>query len=198
MRKLHLLLLPVLLLALALGACGGSDDSDEDKITTTIENAATSTDPAICKETQTLPFMEQTSGSSGKEAQKECEEEAKAAVDHPDSVTVTNVQIDGESATANAEFKGGPFDTQTLELVLVEDGGDWKLDKLAGFADFDPDSLVDAFAKEIEEEPGIKPEVADCLIEGIEELSSSELESVVVESNTEVFGEIAEGCQQRQ
>ena len=61
MRKLHLLLLPALVLGLSLGlaACGGGGESDEDKIVETIETSATSTDPAICKETETLSFMEQ-------------------------------------------------------------------------------------------------------------------------------------------
>jgi len=197
-RKLHLLLLPALLLAFALGlaACGGSGESDEDKITTTIENAATSTDPAVCDETQTLAFMKQTSGgSSGKEAEKECEEEAKSGEGQPDSVSVSNVKVNGENATADAAFKGGIFDAQTLELALVEEGGDWKLDELTGFAKFDPESLVGAFAEQIEEEPEIEPKMASCLIEGIEELSNAELESVIVENNTEAFGEIAEGCQ---
>ena len=44
--------------ALALAACGSSE-SDEDKIASVIETAATSTDPAGCKEAQTLAFMEQ-------------------------------------------------------------------------------------------------------------------------------------------
>jgi ABC-type glycerol-3-phosphate transport system substrate-binding protein len=196
-RKLHLLSLPVLLLALALGlaACGGSSESDEDKITTTIENAATSNDPAVCGETQTLAFMEQTAGSSGKEAEKECEAEAKSGEGQPDSVKVTKVKVDGGNATADAEFKGGVFDAQTLEVALVEEDGDWKLDELTGFANFDSEGLVNSFAEQIEEEPEIEPETASCLIEGIEELSDAELESVVLENNTEVFGEIAEGCE---
>jgi ABC-type glycerol-3-phosphate transport system substrate-binding protein len=196
-RKLHLLSLPVLLLALALGlaACGGSSESDEDKITTTIENAATSNDPAVCGETQTLAFMEQTAGSSGKEAEKECEADAKSGEGQPDSVKVTKVKVDGGNATADAEFKGGVFDAQTLEVALVEEDGDWKLDELTGFANFDSEGLVNSFAEQIEEEPEIEPETASCLIEGIEELSDAELESVVLENNTEVFGEIAEGCE---
>jgi ABC-type glycerol-3-phosphate transport system substrate-binding protein len=195
-RKLYLLLLPALLLALSLGfaACGGGGESDEDKVVSAIETAATSTDPAVCDETQTLAFMEQTSGSTGKDAEKECEEEAKSDEDKPDAVNVSQVEVDGDGATANAEFKGGSFDAQTLELALIEEDGDWKLDKLIGFAEFDPESLVSAFAERIEAEPEIEPETADCFVEGIEELSSSELESIVIESNTEVFGDIAQAC----
>lgn len=197
MRKLHLALLPALLLALALGlaACGSSGESDEDKIVSTIEEAATSDDPSICSETQTLSFMEQTTGSSGKGAEKECQQEAESGEDQPDSVKVSKVEVDGGSATADAEFKGGPFDAQILELALVEEDGEWKLDKLTGFAKFDSDSLVASFAEQIEQDSSIEPETASCFVEGIEELSDPELESVVIESNTEVFGEIAESCE---
>ncbi|HET9676464.1 MAG TPA: hypothetical protein VFP21_03045 [Solirubrobacterales bacterium] len=197
MRKLHLFLLPALLLALTLGlaACGGGGESDEDKITSTIETAATSTDPAVCDETQTLNFMEQTSSSSGKEAEKECEEETKSGESNPDSVTVSKVEVDGGNATADAEFKGGTFDQQTLELALVEEGGDWKLDELTGFAKFDPESLVKAFSEQLEEEPEIEPETASCIVEGMEELPKGELESLVIENNTEPIVEIAESCE---
>jgi ABC-type glycerol-3-phosphate transport system substrate-binding protein len=188
-RKLHLLLLPAVLLALVVGlaACGGSDESDEDAVIETIETSATSTDAAICGETQTLAFMEQTTGSDGKDAEKACEKETEDEENQPDSVNVSEVEIDGEKATANAEFKGGSLGAQTLELALVEEDGNWKLDE--------PDGLVNAFAEQIENEPEIEPEVADCLVEGLEDLPNPELESIVIENNTDVFGEIAEGCQ---
>jgi hypothetical protein len=198
LRKLHLVLLPALLLALALGlaACGGGGESDEDKIASTIENAATSTDPAVCGETQTLNFMEQTTSASGKEAEKACEKETEEEGDNdPDSVEVSKVEADGGKATADAAFNGGTFDGQTLEIALVEEDGDWKLDELTGFAKFNAEGLVNAFAEQIEKEPSIEPETASCLVEGIEELPDSELESVVIENNTQVFGELAESCE---
>ncbi|MFL5899358.1 MAG: hypothetical protein ACJ76D_13045 [Solirubrobacterales bacterium] len=195
MRKLHLLLLPALLLALGLAACGGGGESDEDKIVNTIETAATGTDPTVCDETQTLAFMEQTTGSGGKEAEKQCEKEAEAGEDNPDSVDVSNVRVGGEKATADAAFKGGTFDEQTLELALVEEDGEWKLDEFSGFAKFDPAPFVSALAEQLEEEPEIEPETAGCIVEGIEELPDSELESLVVENNTGPIGEIAEACE---
>lgn len=197
MRKLHLLLLPAVLLAVGFGlvACGGSDESDEDAVIETIETAATSTEATVCSETQTLAFMEQTTGSSGKDAEKQCEEEAEAGESQPDSVEVSKVEVDGGSATANAKFKGGDLDAQTLEIGLIEEDGDWKLDELTGFADFDSDGFVSGLAEQIKKEPGIDPDTADCFVEGIEELSDSELESVVIDNDTEVFGDLAEGCE---
>jgi ABC-type glycerol-3-phosphate transport system substrate-binding protein len=197
MRKLHLLLLPALLLALTLGlaACGGSGESDEDKITNTIETATTSKDPAVCGETQTLKFMEQTVGGAGKEAEKRCEEEAKAGVGNPDSVTISKIKVNGEKATADVEFKGGNFNEQTLEVALIEEGGEWKLNEFVGFAKFDPSTFIQSLTKQLENEPSLKPTVASCIIEGVEEFSKSELEALVVENNTQAIVEVAEGCE---
>lgn len=197
MRKLRLSLFPAFLLVLALGlaACGSGGESDEEKIVSMIETSATSTDPANCKETQTQQFMEQTTGGSGSEAVKECEKETKSGEDNPESVNVSQVKVNGEEATANVGFEGGNFNGQTVEVALVEEEGNWKLNELTGFAKFDPTQLVGALAKKLEEEPNIKPQVAGCIVEGIEELSKPELESLVIENNTEPIVEIAEGCE---
>lgn len=197
MRKLHLLLLPVLLLVLAFGlaACGSSGESDEEKITSTIDAAVTSHDPAVCAETQTLKFMEQTNFEAGKKAEKECEEEAKGGENHPKSVTVSKIKVSGERATADVEFKGGNFNEQTLEVALVDENGEWKLDELTGFAKFDPAVFFESVAEQLENEPSIKPKVASCILEGVEEFSKSQLEAMVIENNTQAIVEVASSCE---
>jgi copper chaperone CopZ len=195
-KKLHLLLTFALLaFTIGLAACGGGGESDEDKITSTIETAATSTDPAVCKETQTLTFMEQTEGSRGAEAEKECEKEAEAGEGQPESVDVSEVEVDGEKGTANVEFEGGSFDGQTLEVALVEEGGDWKLDELTGFAKFDSAQLVKVLAEKLEAEPSIEPRVASCIVEGLGEVPKEELEALVIEGNSQPIVELAESCE---
>ena len=198
MRKLHLTLLPALLLAFALGlaACGGGGESDEDKIVSMIEESATSTDPAICGETQTLSFMEQTASGSGKEAEKECETETEEEDSgDPDSVDVTKVEVDGGKATADVGFSGGSFDGQKLEVALIEEDGDWKLDELTGFSKFDAAGFVGKFAEQLEEEPGIEPQTSSCIVEGLEEAPKDELEALVIENNTQPIVELAESCE---
>jgi ABC-type glycerol-3-phosphate transport system substrate-binding protein len=197
LRKVHLALLPALLLALALGlaACGGGGESDEDKITSIIEESATSTDPSICKETQTQAFMEQSSSASGGAAVKECEEETKSGESNPDSVNVSEVEADNGKATADVAFEGGAFDKQTVEVALVEENGKWKLDELTGFAKFDPSAFVGELAEQLEEEPEIEPQVAGCIVEGLEEAPKEELEALVIENNTQPVVELAESCE---
>lgn len=194
-KRLRFVPFLLLVFGLALAACGGGGESAEDKITSTIETAATSTEASVCKETQTLAFMEQTNAGTGKEAEKECEEEATKGENNPESVKVSEVKVEGEKATADAEFIGGNFNEQTLEVALVEENGEWKLDKFVGFANFDPTPIIAALKEQLEEEPSIKPRVTSCILEGLEELPEEEFEKLVVENNSQPIVELAESCE---
>ncbi len=192
----HRLLLPLSILVLALGltACGGGGESDEDKVVDAIETAATSTDPTVCTELQTISFVEQTQGEEGKVAVKSCEKETSEGTDNPDSVKVTKVEVDGSNATADAAFVGGSFDGQTLGIALVEEDGDWKLDEATGFTKFDKAKLIAAFSSSLEKEEGIEPELASCLLESFEAADQGELEELILGGSSEGIVEIAEAC----
>jgi ABC-type glycerol-3-phosphate transport system substrate-binding protein len=196
----HRLLIPffVLVLALGLAACGGGGGSDngdaEGEIETVIESSATSTDPASCAEYSTMLFMEQTTGQEGKEAEQACEESVEEG-GNPEGVTVTNVEVDGEEATADAEFEGGNFGGQSLSVGLVEEEGEWKLNEFTGFANFDAAKLTETLVEQLEEQEGVEPEVITCISEGLEELDEKEFEEMVIENNSQPFVELAEGCE---
>jgi hypothetical protein len=179
--------------ALALAACGSSE-SAEDKITGAIETAATSTDPAECETTQTVAFMEQSTGQEGEEAVEKCEEQAKEDKNNPESVDVEDVKIEGEEATAATSFTGGKFDGQTLIVNLVQEEGDWKLNEVERFKNLDREKLIAGFEAGFEEaKEEIEPQLAECLIEGIEEGNDSELEALVL-GGSERIEELAEEC----
>ena len=156
------ILVPLALLALAalvLTACGGGGSSDEDKITETIETAATTSDPNNCTELETQRFAEQNSQEKGKAAIKTCEKEAEAGEEQAEGANVSNVSVNGSKATAEVEFEGGSLGSQSLEVALVEEEGNWKLDQIEGFANYDGKALGEAFEKQFEEEPGeLNPE----------------------------------------
>ena len=150
------LILPLFLIAaaLALAACGSSE-SDEDKITETIQTSATANDPADCKALNTVAFNEQTAGGSGPEAVKACEDEAEDDVGDPEEVEVSEVEVDGSDATAVATFVGGSFDGQEVEVALIEEDGDWKMDQLVRFVDFDAAAIVSGLRESLEEDDGV-------------------------------------------
>lgn len=194
MRKLHLLL-PLALFALVLGlvACGGGD-SDEDKIVEVIETSATGADPADCKELATQAFLEQTELEQGAAAVESCEESAEDTSDDPDSVEVSEVEVDGSSASANVAFSGANFDGQTLTVGLVEEDGDWKLDEITGFAEFDQEQLASSFEEAFESEEDVDPRLATCFAEVIRDLPKGEAEEIVIGGSSEPIIEIIEGC----
>jgi hypothetical protein len=192
------ILVPLALLVLAaltLTACGGGGSNDEDKIAETIETAATTSDPSNCTELETLSFVEQNSQQKGKAAIKACEEEAEAGEEEAEGANVSNVSVDGSKATAEAEFEGGSLGSQSLEVELVEEDGTWKLDQIAGFANYDGRALGEAFEKQFDEEPGeLSPEQAKCISGKVAGLSQAEAEEVFFGGSAEKIIELAQSC----
>ncbi len=191
------LLLPCLLIvsALALAACGSSGSSDEGEIEEAIETSATSSDPANCKKLSTQAFMEQSTSSSGAEAVEKCEEEAEKPEDNAESVEVTNVEVEGEEASADAAFTGSTLNEQSVEVGLVKEGSQWKLNEVEGFAKLDKTALVEALEGQFEkEETELSEETTTCILEGFEEGSQPEIEELLFSGSTEPIEELAEEC----
>lgn len=200
--KKSLLILPLVLLAsaLALAACGGGSSSssgggDETAIEEAIETSATSSDPSKCSEVQTETFNETATGESGAKALKACEEEVEEGNEPAESVTVSNVKEDGETATAEAEVHGGSLDGQSVEIGLTKEEGSWKLNEFLGFAKYDPAGIAAFLEEKLGEEEGIEPSLAKCVAEGVAEMSEQEAEAMVFEKSTEGIEEIAKGCE---
>jgi hypothetical protein len=191
------ILVPLALLVLAAltqSACGGGS-SDEDKISKAIETAMTTSDPSNCTELETQRYVEQNTTEKGKAALKTCEAEAEAGGEKAEAVSVSNVSVDGSKATAEAEFEGGPVGSQSVELALVEKDGDWKLDQIEGFANYDGKALGEAFQRNFEEEPGeLDPEQAKCISGKIAALSQEEAEKDFFGGSAEPIIEVAQSC----
>jgi hypothetical protein len=196
--KTKLLLIPLALLvgALALAGCGGGGgDSDESKVEEVIEKSISSRSPKDCTELQTQKFDEQSAQVEGKGAIKACEEQAGEG-EEPESTTVSGIEVDGETATAEVAVEGSDFGGQTLEVALVKDGDDWKLDQITGFAKLDQKALAEDFEKTFaEEEDSVPPELAACVVEGFEEASQAEVEEILLSGSSKPIEELAESCQ---
>jgi hypothetical protein len=188
-RNRHLLLPGLLLIAaLALTACGSSDSGDDGQIEAAIEESATSTRLLTDK------FLLQSTQESGQAAVKQCEEEATDSGDKADSVEVSEIEVDGEGATANAAVSGGSFDGQTLEVDLVKEGDRWKLNELTGFAELNRAKVVEAFEDGFEESSEVSKSLADCIVEGLEEASEPELEGMVLDGSSKEFEDLVREC----
>ena len=112
-----------------------------------------------------------------------------------DSVTVSDINVDGDSATATAKVTGNVFDGQTIKVSLVKDGGQWKLDEFNGFEDFNRDALVNGFKAEFAKS-GLSGAAVDCVTANLQKQSDQALEASFTDpsNNTldqQVFGPCA-------
>lgn len=197
--KKSLLMVPVALIAmaLALSACGGGSSSsggEEAAIEKAIETAATSTDPSKCTEVQTEAFNETETGKTGEEALETCEEEIENEEEVAESVTVSNISEDGDTATADVKVEGGSLSGQGLEVELAKEEGAWKLNEFLGFTNYDAAGIAAVTEEKLAEEESISPALAKCVAEGVEEMSQEEAEAMVFEKSSEGLEEIATAC----
>lgn len=199
MRAPKLVILAVCVLPFVLAACGGgssNNSADEDQITKAIEFAATSGDPKACTEVQTQKFTDQTSGGSGATgpaAVQSCEKDAASGV--ADKVEVSDINVDGNSATANAAVTGSVFDGQTLDIALVKEGSQWKLDQFKGFEDFDRNAMITGLVGELSKE-GVPTPGVDCIKTQLDKQTDDQLKAFFLDPNSTGAQTIFGPCQQ--
>jgi len=177
-----------------LSACGDSgSESEEGQIEEVIVASATNTDPAKCEELNTQKFIEQLAQSDGAAAVKECEEEAEDD-EGADSVSVSAIAIDGESATADVAVAGGGFDGQSLEIGLVKEGAEWKVDEFVKFTDLDQEKLVRVFEREAKASGELDDELVACFVDAFEEATQAEIEDFLLSGSPRELELVAEAC----
>jgi len=189
------LVLPCLLIvsALAFAACGSSDN-EESQIEDVVTTSATNTDPANCKKLSTQQFLEQTTQTQGSEALEECEKEATEE-SGAKSATVSEIEVDGSDATANAALSGGGFDGQEVEVALVKEDDQWKLDEIAGFVKFDQAKLIETLEREFAKPSAeISKSLASCITNAFAEAPPAKFEDALLDVSTEGFEELAGDC----
>jgi Protein of unknown function (DUF2510) len=108
---------------------GGDDKpTEEETVKDTAEEIATTNDKSACTELATKEFLQKISGESGAAAVEECEDSTTEPFG--DSAEIAEPDITGNKATVEATLDGGQLDGETIEMSLVKEGEDWKLDEL--------------------------------------------------------------------
>ncbi|HEX8647087.1 MAG TPA: DUF2510 domain-containing protein [Thermoleophilaceae bacterium] len=118
----------VLLVVLAVVLLGGGEEkSDEDRVNEAAEEVLTTTEPSACTDLATEEFIQKLTGLSGSEGIDACKENDEAFAE---GAEIENTDLTGDKATVEAKAEGGQVDGETIELQMVKDDGDWKVDDL--------------------------------------------------------------------
>jgi hypothetical protein len=188
----RLLLVSVLVISSGVAACGGGD-SDGDQISGVIEEVITTTSDEHCTELETQRFVEQVNFATGSEAIESCKDADPDA--NADSVEVTNVQVDGDRATADALPEGSVFDGQTLRLSLVKEDDQWKLDHADDMVDFDQARFAESYAERLKAGDGpLSDAQAECVGSNLATGPRDVVETAILSGDPEELAPAFQGC----
>ena len=106
------------------GFLSGNDEEEIRDVVT--EFGQSIDDPSVC-DLLTPRFLEEITGSSGDDAVEACRTDVEENPGEPTDITINSVEVDGDSATVQAEAEGN---SGTFELVKVDD--EWLIDNTEG------------------------------------------------------------------
>ncbi len=126
MRRLCLL---PLVAVLALPACGGGDsEEDAEGVVKDFATAVSESDgKTFCNDLITRDFLEKTTGATGDNAEKQCEQQINQLKGQTYKVVkIEKTEIDGDKATVTAQIETqGRKDSQVFRLE--KEDGDFRL-----------------------------------------------------------------------
>jgi hypothetical protein len=160
---------------LGLAACGGDGGDDEKDIADVIKRAATTNDVRVeCEETVTKDFVQRVYGDL---AQCRRAERPEPDDEESDDARVSNVKVDGDSATARVVFIGGDTGGARGTVELREEDGEWRVDDLG--VDLLRSTVNTGLSGESQDEEALqRPVVRRCARRAFADLSDDELKRV--------------------
>jgi hypothetical protein len=152
-------------------------------------------DPANCTKFRTQEFVDRMHFGTGNVALADCEkDEADPSEYGPDSVSITDVGIENDGATAEVAIHGGALDRMAFDIALIEETGSWKLDRIVG-VDIDRAALDHASAEAYASEGDMTREEADCYVATYRDaITTRELERSIVTGDEPADPEFPTDC----
>lgn len=160
----------------------------------TIRTAVLSHDAAKCTGVLTAALREEMSGKNGRNALRDCREEAVEDKHDTKAVAISHVDIEGDRATAEAAYSGGTFGGQTILLSLAERGGRWKVDQVVRIAKFDRRRFLAGAAVNIADSGEASPDQTRCTVARLGRESQGEIEAVMFHRSEAAEIELTRAC----
>jgi hypothetical protein len=170
------------------------DGTDDYEIERVIDRAAISTDPAACEETQTQAYMTQRTGVPPPFADDLCE--SYAGDPHRWEPSLLELDIDDDTAVATVRFRDGALGGSTVKEELVKEEGDWKLNRLLEFVNFDRVGFDFEYRRDLRAF-GSSEAVVDCAMTALRSVPDEEIVRITLAGEVELYERIAVRCDRR-
>ena len=157
----------VLIVAVAVVACGGDADDDAREIDAVIVKALSAREPAAQCEQALSPELIRTIYGDGAACRK-----LSPGDDQAVDAAVTDIEVDGEEATATVQLVGGPTPGTRGEVELVREESGWRIAELG--LDFLRDMLDRGLASERAPKELRDPDVNACVGDALGEIGDGE------------------------
>lgn len=183
-------------MALALVSCGGAGAGDEEAIKEMVDASVSDTGPETCLKYSTMNYLEMTTHREGDAAIEACEEDAlDPDVNQPTELKVSNIDVDGNSATAVIAVEGSLIDGQKVRIGFAEHAEHWRYDQWLGFVDLDAERLILQIGREgmLQAESPREAEAIACVIGAMEGMEAETLEKEIFE-NPEPLSALWDNC----
>ena len=187
-----------LIAALAIASCGEEEEAvvegspEQGAINQAVSTSFTNPNPDNCTKVRTQNFNEQSTFETGAAATASCRKEQGDNL--ATTVVVSNIGVQGASATAEVALTGGGLDGQTVELGLVKEGNRWKVDELVAFIRFDREALNAAVARETRNDPQTSPRLARCVEREFRALGDDQAKDLLINGDEQKFSETFGAC----
>lgn len=160
-----------------LASCGGK--SSDAKVVDVVKRGLVTTNPLDCTRLMTHAYLIQNHLGTDQTVLSVCQHDLRDPTGNPTSVGVSNVSITGAKATATVAIHGGDLDGQTLLIGLVDDAGQWKLDRVQSFVHFDRAKLLAGVLADFTVGPQALPKaLGDCFTAALGRLDDAGLQQV--------------------
>lgn len=178
-----------LLAGALLAACsgddpgGGTEPVPEEEIQALLDRSFTASTEDDCVEIYTERAVEQVAQTDG-DPVVECEENYDPESD-ADSIEVSDLAVDGASATVTVASEGGVLDGTNVSLALVDDEG-WKIDQIDDIVIEDRTAFTKAADEALQEFEGaeVTKKQSGCIKRYItEDVTDEELERAILEGD---------------
>lgn len=196
------LVLFFLLSALLLAACGTEGDENDPQAEAAIRKEIRSSLehqlPAVCPAMETTTRDQQIDQFLPR-ALRYCEGGDVDEI-HVRSMRITDIDVDGETATAEVAPLGGRFDRQTVTVSLSQDAnGAWRFDEVVAYKNLDPLALVRSFGDGLTGVAWTTPEreFGNCLFSQLKGEPSLALEALVFDPENSPFDSAVDECASR-